>query len=231
MKYCAKRGGLDYTKWAKSMGKCSCPGWGRLIVGGHEASFTRVPPIPHDSIARLKHGFLDSPPSMWMDGGKEVNVYQASTKTVLDGRAISESTIPLIRVVRVGPQMSLDLGRKWVDCERAENRTGWVLLTLAPGGTLEEISLEPCHDRGQGDPHYGAPFPKLSDVQPTFSAFHLGDHALGKPSPSGHRLLVQTGLLPDLLEQIKQDLVFRPANRFLHEAPLVGRDMLYSILG
>ena len=56
---------------------------------------------------------------MWMDGGKEVNVYQASTKTVLDGRTISESTIPLIRVVKVGPQMSLDRGRKWVDGERA----------------------------------------------------------------------------------------------------------------
>jgi hypothetical protein len=82
-----------------------------------EAAFTRIPPPPKDALARYKHGFADCPPSMWVEAGKELNVYQITATGVLDGRAVSESVIPLVRVTKAGPQMSLDRGKKWVGGE------------------------------------------------------------------------------------------------------------------
>lgn len=92
---------------------------GKQGVQLREASFTRVPPPPKAARDRIGYEFLDVPPSQWFEGGKEVNVYKVTSKGVLDGRVPVEATVPLVRALKAGPQMSLDHGQKWVDGERA----------------------------------------------------------------------------------------------------------------
>lgn len=87
-----------------------------------EATFSRIPPIPKDWRERAKHEFPDSPPSMWLEEGKEINVYKVTAKSVLDQRPVVESTLPLVRAAKGGPQMSIDRGRKWVEGERADRQ-------------------------------------------------------------------------------------------------------------
>ena len=87
-----------------------------------EATFTRIPPVPKDWRERLKHPFPDSPPSMWLEGGKEINVYKVTSKGVLDQRTVVESTVLVIRATKAGPQMSIDRGRTWADGEKADTQ-------------------------------------------------------------------------------------------------------------